>query len=107
MGSRGMASGDLGAGRLGSAGPGPPGVHCVLRSRLLTFFMKMVSCREHLSTFSFRTEMSLRVLGGDVRGHLSQPLREASRAHMVSLGSIPVLLVIPIPLCVLLPWFLA
>lgn len=74
---------------------GPPGVCCVLRSRLLTFFMKTVSCREHLSTFSFRTEMSLRVLGGDARGHLS-PLRGQSEL-VVSLGFIPMSLVVPKP----------
>lgn len=60
---------DLGFGRWESTEPGPPGVPRALRSHLLTFFMKTVSCREHLSTFSFRTEMSLRVLGGDTSGY--------------------------------------
>ena len=105
MGFLGMASGDLGAGRLGSTGPDPPRFHCVLRSRLLTFFMKMVSCREHLSTFSFRTEMSLRVLRGEVRGHLSPGVRPAGLSWYH--WALPPSLVVSMSPCVLPPWFLA
>lgn len=50
-------SSELGTGRLG-----PPAWPAW--GSLVTFFMKTVSCREHLSTLSFRTEMSLRVLAG-------------------------------------------
>jgi hypothetical protein len=54
---------------------------------MLTFFMKTVSCREHLSTFSFRTEMSLRVLEEDRRA--PQSLCEASLNSHVVTGFIP------------------
>lgn len=57
-----MVSGDMGVGRLGFIRFGLLGVCCVLRSRLLIFFMKTVFCREYLFIFSFRIEMLLRVL---------------------------------------------
>lgn len=91
-----VVSSDLGAGRSEFRRPGPPRGHCILRSRLLTFFIKTVSCREHLSTFSFKTEMSLRVLEGDMRNHLSPCVRPV-RAHVVSLGFIPMPLVVAKP----------
>lgn len=91
-----MVSSDLGTGRSEFRRLGPPGVRCISRSHLLTFFMKTVSCREHLSTFSFRTEMSLRVLEWDTRGHLSPCVRPV-RAHVVSLGFVPMSLVVSKP----------
>ena len=94
-----------GGSRLGSTGPDPPRFQCVLRSRLLTFFMKMVSCREHLSTFSFRIEMSLRVLRGDKRGHLSPGVRPAGL--MSYHWALPQSLAVLMSPCVLPPRFLA